>query len=83
MLDNTRYETIATHVAVPTAYARLSDPHGYPGSHWLQLIQRDERMRTDGWDIRYSDWRSPMESRLFEEQSITEVGLMCISPAWD
>jgi hypothetical protein len=74
MLENTRYETIATHVAVPTAYARLSDPHGYPGSHWLEVVQRDERMRTDGWDIRYSDWRLPLESMLFEEESIPETG---------
>jgi hypothetical protein len=74
MLENTRYETIAAHVAVPTAYARLSDPHGYPGSHWLEVVQRDERMGTDGWDIRYSDWRSPLESMLFEEEGIPETG---------
>jgi hypothetical protein len=74
LLENTRYETIATHIAVPTAYARLSDPHGYPGSHWLEVVQHDERMRTDGWDIHYSDWHSPLENMLFEEESIPETG---------
>jgi hypothetical protein len=59
---------------VPTAYARLSDPHGYPGSHWLEVVQHDERMRTDGWDIHYSDWHSPLENMLFEEESIPETG---------
>jgi hypothetical protein len=73
-LENSRYEKIATQVAVPTAYARLSDPHGYPGSHWLKVVQLDERMRTDGWDLAYSDWRSPWESIFSEEEGIPQVG---------
>ena len=68
LLENTRYESIATHIAVPTAYARMPDPHGYPGSHWLEVVQCDERMRTDGWAILYSDWRSPLERMLSEEK---------------
>jgi hypothetical protein len=74
MLENSRYEKIATQVAVPTAYARLSDPRGYPGNHWIEVVQRDERMRTDGWNIAYSDWRSPLESIFSEEEGIPEVG---------
>jgi hypothetical protein len=73
MLENSRYEAIRISNAVPTAYARLSDPHGYPGSHWLEVVQRDERMRTDGWEIRYSDSRSPFERMLLEEESISET----------
>jgi hypothetical protein len=74
MLESSRYEKIAIRVAVPTAYARLSDPDGYPGSHWIDVIQRDERMRTDGWDIAYSDWRSPWESAILGEESIPQTG---------
>jgi hypothetical protein len=73
MLENSRYEAIRISNAVPTAYARLSDPHGYPGSHWLEVVQRDERMRTDGWEIRYSDSRSPFERMLLAEESISET----------
>jgi len=73
MLENSRYEKIRVRVAVPTAYARLSDPDGYPGNHWIEVVQRDERMRTDGWDIAYSDWRSPWESIFSEEEGKPEV----------
>ncbi|MBN1815563.1 MAG: hypothetical protein JXA14_27265, partial [Anaerolineae bacterium] len=73
MLENSRYEKTRVQVAVPTAYARLSDPHGYPGNHWIEVVQHDERMRTDGWDIAYSDWRSPWESIFSEEEGKPEV----------
>jgi hypothetical protein len=73
MLEMSRHERIYAFIAVPTAYARLSDPRGYPGSHWIQVINRDERMRYDGWAIYYSDWRSPLESMLFGREPTAET----------
>jgi hypothetical protein len=61
MLEQARNELLYAHVAVPTAYARLSDPRGYPGSHWLDVVSRDARMQFDGWAIRYGDWSSPFD----------------------
>jgi hypothetical protein len=78
MLEASRHETIYAYDAIPTAYARLSDPRGYPGNHWIEVINRDERMRYDGWAIHYSDWRSPLESMLFGREPTAETG---ISPA--
>jgi hypothetical protein len=72
MLEESSREVIYAHVAVPTAYARLSDPRGYPGSHWIEVVGRDPRMRYDGWAIHYSDWRSPLEQMLYEEDPVPQ-----------
>ena len=78
MLERARNEVIYAHVALPTAYARLSDAQGYPGSHWIEVVRRDERMRYDGWAIYYSDWRSPLERMLIGEEPVAEAAF---SPA--
>jgi hypothetical protein len=73
MLEESSREVIYAYVAVPTAYARLSDPRRYPGSHWIEVVGRDPRMRYDGWAIRYSDWRSPLEQMLYEEEPVPQA----------
>ena len=61
LLESARYESVYAHIAVPTAYARLSDPQGYPGDHWAMVIKQDARMKWDGSDIRYSESFTPLE----------------------
>ena len=78
MLEKSQSEVIYTYVALPTAYARLSAPRGYPGSHWIDVVNRDPRMRYDGWAIHYSDWRSPLDWMLYEEESVPQIAF---SPA--
>jgi hypothetical protein len=78
MLEEARREVVYAYVAVPTAYARLSAPRDYPGSHWIDVVGRDPRIRYDGWAIRYSDWRSPLEQMLYEEEPAPQVAF---SPA--
>jgi hypothetical protein len=78
MLEAAHREVIYAHVAVPTAYARLSAPRGYPGSHWIEVVGRDPRLRYDGWAIHYSDWRSPLERMVYEEEPVPQVAF---SPA--
>jgi hypothetical protein len=73
MLETARRERLYAYEAIPTAYARLADPQGYPGSHWTQVVSRDERMRYDGWAIHYSDWRSPLEYMLYGQETPPEV----------
>ena len=68
MLDAARDEYVFGDVAVTTAYARMSDPRGYPGDHWTEVISRDPRMRWDGAAISYSDYRSPFERFLLGEE---------------
>jgi hypothetical protein len=73
MLEAAQNEQLYSHMAIPTAYARLSDPRGYPGSHWIDVLNNDQRMRYDGWAIRYGDWRSPWEQMLYGEEPAPQV----------
>jgi hypothetical protein len=68
MLEASRYEYVFGDAAVTTAYARMSDPRGYPGDHWAEVVARDPRMTWDGFAIHYSDYRSPFERLLFGEE---------------
>jgi hypothetical protein len=64
LLEASSRVQLFAHQALPTAYARLSDPRDYPGDHWTQVIARDGRMRSDGLGIYYSDVRSPFDDML-------------------
>lgn len=68
MLETARREQVYADVAVPTAYARLSDPRGYPGDHWIEVIQRDTRMKWDGYALRYAESLTPLEALLMDLQ---------------
>jgi len=73
MLEAARDEMMLAFVAIPTAYARLSNARGYPGSHWIDLLDRDPRMQSDGWTIRYSDWRAPLERMFSTEEPVPQA----------
>ncbi len=72
MLESARDERLFTHIAIPTAYARLSDPRAYPGDHWLQVLEADPRLGYNGWMIGYADYRTPLEEIIFGEQALPE-----------
>jgi hypothetical protein len=55
LLEAASDEVLYARIAVPTAYALLLDKNGYPPDHWQVVIEEDERMESDGVDIRYSD----------------------------
>jgi hypothetical protein len=67
MLESARNEQIYSHRAIPAAYARLSDPRGYPGDHWFDVLGQDARMKWDGFTIRYSESRTFFERVLSPE----------------
>ena len=73
MLEAARNEQLYGHQAIPTAYARLSDPRGYPGDHWTEVIANDARMQWDGFSIHYSDFRSPWDEMLLLAQQAEHV----------
>ena len=72
LLEHARDEMLYGSVAVPMAYARLSNPRGYPGSHWIEIIAEDSRMRYDGFAIRYADWRGPLDDILYGEEPVPQ-----------
>jgi hypothetical protein len=63
-LEAARYEDVWGRIAVPTAYLHLKASNAYPADHWLEVLDQDPRMRWTGYEIRYADWTSPIESML-------------------
>jgi hypothetical protein len=61
MLESARNEQISVSEAIVTVYARLSDPRGYPGDHWLEVIAQDPRMKASEFSITYPGNYSPLE----------------------
>jgi hypothetical protein len=55
ILDSARIEYVFLFNAIPTLYARLPDKTGCPPDHWRYILRDDERMKTDGFDIRYAE----------------------------
>jgi hypothetical protein len=68
MLEAARDEQLYAPQAVPKAYARLSDPRGYPGDYWIDVIEQDDRMKWDGFNISYIESLSPLERMLSPEE---------------
>jgi hypothetical protein len=61
MLEAERSERMLVHRAIPTAYGWLSDPRGYPGDHWMDVLRDDGRMDSNGFVIYYNDFDAPLE----------------------
>ncbi|HVM71037.1 MAG TPA: hypothetical protein VMT91_04710 [Anaerolineales bacterium] len=67
MLENTAWEELLTHEAVPTVYARLPEKSGYPPDHWMVALEKDKRMDVTDWSIRYSDGKGSMLDEMMRE----------------
>lgn len=68
MLESSFGESISIYEAILTAHIRLSDPSGYPGDHWNNVIEEDPRMKFSGWnDITYTENRNMFESMFMDE----------------
>jgi hypothetical protein len=54
---------------IPKVYASLSNPYGYPGDPWMEVIEMDGRMNCDGFMITYAE-----DLSLFERMTVRESG---------
>jgi hypothetical protein len=54
---------------IPKVYASLSNPYGYPGDPWIEVIEKDGRMNCDGLMITYAE-----DLGLFERMTVRESG---------
>lgn len=69
ILEASADESIFHSRIVPTAYVRLSNVHGYPGSHWINVVQQDLRRdralptwtNSIFWNL--SSWKRNRQSR--------------------
>ncbi len=51
LLEETKRESLLTERGLQTAYARLPSARDYPGDHWATVIERDVRIKWDGFEI--------------------------------
>lgn len=63
-LEASRDEDVSGSIAIPTAYLHLKSSNAYPADHWLEVLERDPRMKWTGYEIRYADWTSPFDRML-------------------
>lgn len=69
-LDSAQSESVALVETLLIAFAQLSSAQRvYPGDPWTQVIERDRRMRHDGFQLTYIERRSPWESMLSDLQA--------------
>ncbi len=62
ILENEKDENVNLYRVLYRAFARLSDPRGYPGDHWMTVIEQDPRMKTDGMHLSYPEHRTWIKS---------------------
>ena len=53
MLEESRDGDIFLHQVIPDVFARLSDPQGYPGDNWREIVESDKRLMSDGTILKY------------------------------
>ncbi len=68
-LEEASAERVYGTDAVPKAYARMTDPAGYPGDHWTTVIERDARMKLYDREIRYAESHTLLDTALGREKT--------------
>lgn len=68
MLEESASESIMHHRIIPSVYIRLSDPRGYPGNHWAEVINHDPRMKWNGFTITYKENLNMLEAFLMRDK---------------
>ncbi|HDT11304.1 MAG TPA: hypothetical protein ENN58_01050, partial [bacterium] len=70
ILENSDKERIYVDKAITTAYLRLTDPRGYPGDQWTEVLKKDPRMRCVDYYITYPEKKTLMERMLRGEDPV-------------
>lgn len=69
ILENARHEWVWIYEAIPTAYARLPEKAGCPPHHWRIIVEQDDRLRFDDYQIQYADAEPSFFERILQEQT--------------
>jgi hypothetical protein len=67
LLEESPRGDIFSNQVVLDTYARLSNPRGYPGDNWHDLVLKDKRIKFDGLIIKYAEDFSPLEAMKLDE----------------
>lgn len=61
ILEESRDGDIFLHQVIPDVFARLSNPRGYPGDNWREIVESDKRVMSDGMILKYPEDMPPLE----------------------
>jgi hypothetical protein len=61
MLEESRDGDIFLHQVIPDVFVSLSNPQGYPGDNWREIVESDKRVRSDGTILKYPEDALPFE----------------------
>jgi len=67
MLEESRDGNIFLHQVIPDVFVRLSNPQGYPGDNWREIVERDKRVKNDGTTLSYPEEVSPFERMMLTD----------------
>jgi hypothetical protein len=67
MLEESRDGDIFLHQVIPDVFVRLSNPQGYPGDNWHEIVENDKRVVNDGTILKY-----PEDFPLFDHLMLPE-----------
>jgi len=61
MLEESKDGDIFLHQVIPDVFVRLSNPQGYPGDNWHEIIKSDKRVMSDGIILKYPEDMPPLD----------------------
>ena len=67
MLEESRDGDIFLHQVIPDVFVRLSNPQGYPGDNWREIVENDRRVKSDGTVLKYPEDVSPFEHMMLPD----------------
>jgi hypothetical protein len=67
MLEESRDGDIFLQQVIPDVFVRLSDPRGYPGDNWREIVESDKRVKSDGTILKYPEDVPPFEHMMLPD----------------
>ena len=67
MLEESRDGDIFLHQVIPDVFVRLSNPRGYPGNYWREIVESDKRVKSDGTILKYPEDVPPFEHMMLPD----------------
>ncbi len=67
ILEESRDGDIFLHQVIPDVFVRFSNPRGYPGDNWREIVESDKRVKSDGTILKYPEDASPFEHMMLPD----------------
>jgi hypothetical protein len=67
LLEESRDGDIFLHQVIPDVFVRLSNPQGYPGDNWREVVESDKRVVSDGIILKYLEDMPTFEHLMLPE----------------